>query len=226
MKHIKKGVFIILFIIAGLSSIAQVNNKNIIGKYCREVKHRCFPSRYIDILADSTFFYWIGEPEGVITTGTWYLSGNKLILNSHRQPVFNNNDFKLIEMQATSDSQTTIHLKNEYNEPIPSAVCIVTRNGETIESLSDYNGNVTYNFAPLEKIEISFPGLKTVYFKNENLSHNNYVFILKEQHNYYQYFTNEVLIVKGKRLYCEKTKKVRRKYSLYKIKNYYKKMNE
>jgi len=224
MNLVKNGIFIILLILADLSLIAQVIDKSIVGKYCREVKHWCFPSRYIDIFADSTFFYWIGEPEGFITTGTWYLSGNKLILNSHRQPVFNNNDFKLIEMQATSDSQTTIHLKNESDELIPNAVCIVTRNGETIENLSDYHGNVTYNFAPLEKIEISFPGLKTVYFKNENLSHNNYVFILKDQHSYYQYFTNEVLIVKGKRLYCEKTKKVRRKYSLFKIKNYYKKM--
>jgi hypothetical protein len=151
---------------------------------------------------------------------------NKLILNSERQPEFKNDDYLVEEIPAISDTQTTIHIKNEFDEPIPFAECVVTRRGESIESMSDLDGNITFNFTPIEQLEIIFPGLKPVHFINRNSSTNNYIFILKEQDDYYQHFTNEIFIIKGKRLYCEKTKKPRKKNTLYKIKNYYKKLNE
>lgn len=226
MIYNKKGIFIILLILADLSLMAQINNNNIIGKYCRAAKHGCIPSRYMEIFPDSVFFYWGGQPGGVISKGSWYISDNKLILNSEIQPEFKNDDYLVEEIPAISDTQTTIHIKNEFDEPIPFAECVVTRNGESIESMSDLDGNITFNFTPLKQIEIVFPGLKPVHFINRNSSPNNYIFILKEQDDYYQHFTNEIFIIKGKRLYCEKTKKPRKKNTLYKIKNYYKKLNE
>jgi hypothetical protein len=86
MIYTKKGIFIILLILADLSLMAQINNKAIIGKYCRAVKHGCISSRYIEIFPDSVFFYWGGQLGGDISKGNWYISDNNLTFASSFYP--------------------------------------------------------------------------------------------------------------------------------------------
>ncbi len=225
MKNIEFKVIIIILILTDFSLIAQESN-NIVGKYCREVKHCCIPSFYIEIFPDSTFNYWTGRNGKIEAKGYWRLEKNELILNSEKQPEYKNDDYIIQKILATSDTQTLIHVNDEFGDPAPWVKCVGYFNGKPIQKFTNLYGNLAFDFNPLEKIEITFPGYKTAFFENKNLSRNDYIFTLKEEDDFYPYFTNETLIVKRNRLYYEKTKKTRKKYTIAKIKNYYEKLKE
>ena len=225
MKNIELKIIIIILILTDFSLIAQKSN-DIVGKYCREVKHCCIPSLYIEIFPDSTFNYWTGENGKIKAQGYWRLEKNELILNSEKQPEYKNDDYIIQKIQATSDTQTLIHVNDEFGNPAPLVKCVGYFNGKPIKGITDFDGKLAFDFNPLEKIEITFPGYKKAFFENENLSRNDYIFTLKEEDDFYPYFTNETLVVKRNRLYCEKTKKTRKKYTIAKIKNYYEKLKE
>jgi hypothetical protein len=154
------------------------------------------------------------------------IKGNKLVLNSERQPKYRNDDYLITKILAKSDTQTMIFIQSKYDEPLPFIKCVSMRNGTAIESMSDLEGKVKFNFQPIESIEISFPGFKTAHFTNKDASHHDYIITLKDQDDYYRYFTNEELTIKRKRLYCDKTKRTKKKYTIYRISNFYEKMDE
>lgn len=205
---------------------AQTSISKLSGVYCRKVKHYCLPSDYIQILPDSTFFYWTGGRDGALThKGNWKLNGNILVLNSDLQPDFKTDDYRVSRLQAVSDSATTILITTESGQPLPGAHCIAWQNEETFECFTDLNGGVSFQLKCPDKLMVSFPGFKTALFENNHTQHHDFVFVLKEQYVDWQCFTNKELLVKGKRLYCTKPDRVKRKHSLFRIKNYYKKIN-
>lgn len=225
-EFMKRNLITALLFVAALLSNAQTDKSNLYGVYCREVKHCCISSDYIQILPDSTFFYWTGESNAALThKGNWKLNGNILILNSDLQPDFKTDDYRVSQLQAVSDSATTILITNESGQPLPGARCIAWLNEETFESFTNLNGEVSFQLKCPDKLMISFPGFKTALFENNRTQHHDFVFALKEQYINWQCFTNKELIVKGKRLYCTKPDRVKRKHSLFRVKKFYKKIN-
>lgn len=208
MRQIHYILITVLLIFPDLTLNAQTENIDIIGKYNR-TGSLGFSAR-IELKPDSSFVYnWSIGLMGGITKGYWHLNNKNLILNSELQPNIHKTDFLLEEMNKTSSQKITIQVKTKSGESLPFATCTGYLNEQIFEGSTDMDGKISFDIESIERIEISFVGFKLVSFMNLDKSINDFVFVLEEESDYYEYFTNEKWRVKKGRLYDYKIKKDR-----------------
>jgi len=207
MKIIQSIIITVLIVFSGYKLKSQVEN-DIIGKYQR-TGSLGFKAN-IELLPDSTFVYkwYIGMMRGE-TIGTWRMEGNKVTLNSNRQPSDKKPDYTYISTFDSLRPISTIKVQTEEGINVPTASCIVYSNGEKFESTTDSLGTAIFSVYPVEIIRILFIGFKPIDFRNDNLSNNRFTFLVQVVEDSYHYFTNEKWKLKKGRLYDKSIKKDR-----------------
>ena len=172
----------------------------------------------IELKKDGVFEYnWVTGLINGTTIGTWTLEGRKIKLNSEFQPDTNlNQDFEIISTEKSDTGLLTLKVLDSNGSPVYFARCFLEHNNKVIESsTTDLNGFAKLNKLDSDSLKIQFIGYKTVKIKyDKTVSH--YEIKMKEIHDYYEYFTDKVLIYKNKRLYDKTIKK-----NKYVRKNYY-----
>ena len=157
----------------------------------------------IELKKDGVFEYnWVTGLINGTTIGTWTVEGKKIKLNSDLQPDTDlNKDFEIIRIEKRDTSLLTLKVLDSNDNPVYFANCFLEHNNKVIKSSStDLNGFTKLNKIDSDSLTIQFVGYKTVKIKyDKTVSH--YEIKMKEINDYYEYFTDKVLIFKNDRLY-------------------------
>jgi len=173
----------------------------------------------ITLNKDNTFIYhWQTGLINGTTNGNWKLKGNTLILNSEKQP-FKEEDFSIKERNKTSDNHFEVKVIDEEEKyELIFATCILEKDTNLIiEKSTDINGNCILPFVENpDKLKFSYVGYKEVEISTKELTTNSFILEMKEENNYYEYFTNREWKVRKGKIYDPKIRKGK-----YVKKNYY-----
>jgi hypothetical protein len=157
----------------------------------------------IELKKDGVFEYnWVTGLINGTTIGTWTLEGRKIKLNSEFQPDSDlNKDFEIIWTEKSDTDLLTLKVLDSNGSPVCFASCFLEHNNKVIESsTTDLNGFAKLNKIDSDSLVIRYIGYKTVKIKyDKTVTH--YEIKMKEINNYYEYFTEKVLIFKNDRLY-------------------------
>ncbi|MEI7727584.1 MAG: hypothetical protein WCK09_20925, partial [Bacteroidota bacterium] len=156
----------------------------------------------IQLKADSTFIYgWQQGLMGGQTKGFWRIEGNKIILNSDKQPGDKSKGNNVEVMNQCTSSNTVIKVRDEDGMSMPFAMCTVVAGNHSYSSVTDSIGIATFQARSVRKISISYVGYKTISFTSREKSNNWFVFTMQMVDEPYKYFTNVKWTVKGNKLY-------------------------
>jgi len=220
VENISKWLILIILFF-GCKSV-KIEKKKIVGEY--QYRGIYGVGSNITIRKDNTFTYeWQTGLIGGTTNGHWELRGNKLILNSDKQPK-KEKDFIIIERDRTDNSQFEIKVIDEKDKSeLIGAYCMLVSDTTLIKGkTADINGNCNLSFdGKANKLQISFTGYRLVDIQTKNLYSNSVIVEMKEELDYYEYFTNREWSVKRQRIYDPEKKK-----SKYVKKNYYEKIKK
>lgn len=186
-----------LLILMSCSTTKNLTENKLIGTYHWKGIYGVGAS--IELKKDGVFEYnWVTGLINGTSIGTWTVEGRKLILNSDLQP---DTDFEIIRVEQRDTSLLTLKVLDSNDIPLYHANCFLEHNDKVIESSStDLNGFAELNKVDSDSLTIQFIGYKTVKVKyDKTVSH--YEIKMKEINDYYEYFTDKVLIFKNNRLY-------------------------
>ncbi len=219
---IKYLILIILIILFFSCKSIKIEKEEIIGKH---QYHGIYGvASNITLKEDNTFTYhWQTGLIGGTTNGNWELNGNKLILNSDKQPV-KEEDFKIRERDETNLNQFEIKIIDEKEKyELVAVSCLLMNDTTFIKGKStDVNGNCILPFDEISnKLQISYLGYRPVEIPINQLTSNSFIIEIKEERDYYRYFTNREWKVKRGRIYDPEIRKDK-----YVKKNYYERVKK
>ena len=197
-----------IFLILGCSSSKKVSDSDIVGKYSYKGIYGIGST--IDFNEDKTFIYkWVEGLIGGSTKGTWSVSGKKIILNSDRKK----SDvikFKILENSENNLGFYELKFLDENKDILPKVICLFMKESDEIKELdANFDGELRVSKnEDFQKVRFIFLGFHEFEIKKEDLKGNvTLMMIQKESH--YQYFENEVMILKGDKIYTDLIKKTR-----------------
>jgi antitoxin component YwqK of YwqJK toxin-antitoxin module len=162
----------------------------------------------IQLSTDSTFIYnWQQGLLGGQTKGFWRINGDKIILNSEKQPNGGSMVNNVEVMNQYTSPNTAIKISDENGTPMAFANCTVIAGHHSYYSVTDSNGIAIFQVRSVRKISISYVGYKTISYTSNETSNNWFVFTMHKDDEPYHYFTNVHWTVKSGRLYDYSIKK-------------------
>ena len=198
-----------LFLILGCSSSEQLNDSAVVGKYSYKAAGYGIGST-VEFKKDKTFTYtWVTGLINGTTEGTWSISGKKIILNSERKK----SDvikFKILDNSDNNYDFYNFKFLDENKDILPKVICLLLNESDKIKSVdANFDGELQLSKAEdFQKLRFIFLGFHEFEIKKEDLKGNvTLMMIQKETH--YQYFENEVMILKGDKIYTDLIKKTR-----------------
>jgi hypothetical protein len=217
-----KSKFLILIILFFSCKSVKVEKEEVLGKY---QYHGIYGvASNIELNKDNTFIYnWQTGLIWGTTKGNWRLTGNKLILNSDKQPV-EEKDFIIRERNQTSENQFEIQVIDEKDKYELVAVSCLLMNDTTLinGTSTDVNGNCVLPFDEnSNKLKFSYVGYRPVEIPISEIKSNSFIIEIKEEQDYYRYFTNREWKIRSGKIYDPEIKKSR-----YVKKNYYERIKK
>lgn len=198
-----------LFLILGCSSSEQLNDSSFVGKYSYEAAGYGV-GLTIEFKEDKTFTYtWVTGLINGTTEGTWSVSGKKIILNSDRKRL-DTLKFRILENSGNNSDFYSFKFLDENKDILPKVICLLLNESDKIKSVdANFDGELQLSKAEdFQKLRFIFLGFHEFEIKKEDLKGNvTLMMIQKESH--YQYFENEVMILKGDKIYTDLIKKTR-----------------
>lgn len=197
-----------LFLLLGCSSTKQFNDSVVFGKY--SYKGIYGVGSTIEFKDDKTFTYaWVTGLLNGTTEGTWSVSGKKIILNSDRKK----SDvikFKILENLENNLGFYKLKFLDENKAILPKIICLfIKESGEKKELDADFDGELQVpKNEDFQKLRFIFLGFHEFEIKKEDLK-GNVTLMMIQKESYYQYFENEVMILKGDKIYTDLIKKTR-----------------
>ncbi|MDX9705821.1 MAG: hypothetical protein RBT46_08970 [Weeksellaceae bacterium] len=191
-----------LFLILGCSSSKEVSDSDIVGKY--SYKGIYGVSSGIEFKEDKTFTYtWVTGLLNGTTEGTWSVSGKKIILNSDRKK----SDvikFKILESFDNNSAFYKLKFLDENKDILPNVNCILLKDNYEIKGLeANFDGELQISKnEDFQKIKFLFTGFQEFEINKEDLK-GNATLMMMQKETYYQYFENEVMILKGDKIYTD-----------------------
>lgn len=217
-----KSKFLILIILFFSCKSVKIEKAEVVGKY----QYHGFygVASNIELKEDNTFIYnWQTGLIWGATEGNWRLIGNKLILNSDKQPV-EEEDFVVKERNRINGNQFEIQvIEEEGKYELIAASCILMNDTTLLNGISaNDNGNCVLPFDKrANKLKISYVGFRPVEIPISMLKSNSLIIEMKEENDYFEYFTNREWMIRNGRIYDPEIKK-----SKYAKKNYYKRIKK
>ena len=207
MEYEKKHTKILILMIISFISIncSTYNIDSLCGKYVTKGGFEW--GSFIKLNKDSTFLYTRFVSGSINETkGKWYSSGNKLVLNSEKQPQKDTTpNFYLVEKQKNERKLITIDLIDNTKEPIVGASAIMFAKTDIIEkTFSDIEGRIVFFKQPFDSIKIQYFVFKNILIHDVE---DNYfkIMTVEKQEIGYQFFTDEKWTIKRRKL-IDKTK--------------------
>ncbi|WP_075590029.1 hypothetical protein [Labilibacter marinus] len=205
----KTTFYILVFSILFSCSITKdLKTENIFGKYKWYGVYGVLST--IELNEDLTFDYnWHAGLMFGTTKGTWKIEGNKIILNSERQPSVDRiYDYETIEAKRKEFDSISIKVVCPENTNLHYAVCTLKDDSLTlVEAFTDFQGETKLpNLNQADSLIIKFIGFKTIRHKMDGLV-SSYMFKMKEEYDSYEYFTNECWTYKREQLFDPSIKK-------------------
>ena len=204
-----------LFLILGCSTSKQLNDSDVVGRYSYEATGYGVGST-VEFNEDKTFIYtWVTGLLKGTTEGTWSFSDNKIVLNSNRKKS-EVVKFRILENSDNNSNFFSFKFLDENKNIVPNVNCILLKdNNETKGFEANFDGKLQLSKAEdFQKIKFSFIGFHDFEIKKEDLKENvTLMMIQKDTH--YQYFENEVMILKGDKIHTDlfqKSKHVKNNY--------------
>ena len=198
-----------LFLILGCSSSMQLNDSAVVGKYSYKAAGYGVGST-VEFKEDKTFTYtWVTGLINGTTEGTWSVSGKKIILNSDRKRL-DTLKFRILENSGNNSDFYSFKFLDENKDILPKVICLLLNESDKIKSVdANFDGELQLSKAEdFQKLRFIFLGFHEFEIKKEDLKGNvTLMMIQKESH--YQYFENEVMILKGDKIYTDLIKKTR-----------------
>ena len=198
-----------LFLIIGCSSSMQLNDSAVVGKYSYKAAGYGVGST-VEFKEDKTFTYtWVTGLINGTTEGTWSVSGKKIILNSDRKRL-DTLKFRILENSGNNSDFYSFKFLDENKDILPKVICLLLNESDKIKSVdANFDGELQLSKAEdFQKLRFIFLGFHEFEIKKEDLKGNvTLMMIQKESH--YQYFENEVMILKGDKIYTDLIKKTR-----------------
>ena len=198
-----------LCLILGCSSSKQLNFSKVVGKYSYIASGYGIGST-IEFKEDKTFIYnWVTGLLSGTTEGTWFVSGKKIILNSDRKK----SDvikFKILENSDNNSDFFSFKFLDENKNIVPNVNCILLKdNNETKGFEANFDGELQISKKEdFQKIKFLFTGFQEFEINKEDLKGNATLMMIQKE-TYYQYFDNEIMILKGGKIYSDLIKKTR-----------------
>lgn len=217
-----KSQFLILIILFFNCKSVQIEKSGVVGKY---QYHGIYGiSSNLELKEDNTFIYkWQTGLIGGTTKGNWRLIGKKLILNSDKQPA-EEEDFIIREKNPTSKNQFEIQVIDEKEKyELIAASCLLMNDTTFVNGKStDVNGNCILPFNKnSNKLKFSYVGYRPVEIPISQIKSNSFISEMKEEQDYYRYFTNSEWIIRSGKIYDPEIEKSR-----YVKKNYYERIKK
>ncbi len=196
-----------LFLILGCSSSKQVNDSDIVGKYSYKASGYGIGSR-IEFNEDKTFIYtWVTGLLKGTTEGTWSISGKKIVLNSElkKSDVIK---FKILDNSDNKSDFYSFKFLDENKDILPKVICLLLNESDKIKSVdANFDGELQLLKAEdFQKLRFIFLGFHEFEIKKEDLK-GNVTLMMFQKETYYQYFDNEIMILKGDKIYTDLIKK-------------------
>lgn len=195
-----------LFLIFGCSSSKKVNDSDIVGKYSYKGVYGVGST--IEFKESRTFIYtWVTGLLNGTTEGTWYISGKKIILNSERKK----SDvvkYKILENSDNNSDFFSFQFLDENKNSVPNVNCILLKdNNETKGFEANFDGELQISKKEdFQKIKFLFTGFQEFEINKEDLKGDATLMMIQKE-TYYQYFDNEIIILKGDKIYTDLIKK-------------------
>ena len=198
-----------LFLNLGCSTSKQLNDSDVVGRYSYEVKGYGVGST-VEFNEDKTFIYtWVTGLLKGTTEGTWSFSDNKIVLNSNRKKS-EVVKFRILENSDNNSDFFSFKFLDENKDILPKVICLLLNESDKIKSIdANFDGELQLSKdEDFQKLRFIFLGFHEFEIKKEDLNENvTLMMIQKESH--YQYFENEVMILKGDKIYTDLIKKTR-----------------
>jgi hypothetical protein len=198
-----------LFLILSCSSSKQVNDSDIIGKYSYKASGYGIGST-IEFKEDKTFTYtWVTGLLNGTTEGTWSVLGKKIILNSDRKKS-DSIKFRILENSDNNSDVYSFKFLDENENIVPNVNCILLKDNYEIKGLeANFDGELQISKNhDFQKIKFLFTGFQEFEINKEDLK-GNATLMMTQKETYYQYFDNEIMILKGGKIYSDLIKKTR-----------------
>ena len=199
-----------LFLILGCSSSEQLNDSSFVGKYSYEAAGYGV-GLTIEFKEDKTFTYtWVTGLLNGTTEGTWSVSVKKIILNSDRKK----SDvvkFKILENLDNNSNFFSFQFLDENKNSVPNVNCILLKdNNETKGFEANFDGELQISKKEdFQKIKFLFTGFQEFEINKKDLKGNATLMMIQKE-TYYQYFDNEIMMLKGDKIYTDLIKKSKR----------------
>ena len=197
-----------LFLIFGCSSSKKVNDSDIVGKYSYKGVYGVGST--IEFKESRTFIYtWVTGLLNGTTEGTWSVSGKKIILNSDRKKS-DSIKFRILENSDNNSDVYNFKFLDENENIVPNVNCILLKdNNETKGFEANFDGELQISKKEdFQKIKFLFTGFQEFEINKEDLKGNATLMMIQKE-TYYQYFDNEIMILKGGKIYSDLIKKTR-----------------
>jgi len=198
-----------LFLNLGCSTSKQLNDPDFVGRYSYEAKGYGVGST-VEFNEDKTFIYtWVTGLLKGTTEGTWSFSDNKIVLNSNRKKS-EVVKFRILENSDNNSDFFSFKFLDENKDILPKVICLLLNESDKIKSIdANFDGELQLSKdEDFQKLRFIFLGFHEFEIKKEDLNENvTLMMIQKESH--YQYFENEVMILKGDKIYTDLIKKTR-----------------
>jgi hypothetical protein len=198
-----------LFLILSCSSSKQVNDSDIIGKYSYKASGYGIGST-IEFKEDKTFTYtWVTGLLNGTTEGTWSVLGKKIILNSDRKKS-DSIKFRILENSDNNSDVYSFKFLDENENIVPNVNCILLKDNYEIKGLeANFDGELQISKNhDFQKIKFLFTGFQEFEINKEDLK-GNATLMMTQIEKYYHYFDNEIMILKGGKIYSDLIKKTR-----------------
>lgn len=198
-----------LFLILGCSTSKQLNDSDVVGRYSYEATGYGVGST-VEFNEDKTFIYtWVTGLLKGTTEGTWSFSDNKIVLNSNRKES-EDVKFKILENSDNNSDFFSFKSLDENKNIVPNVNCILLKdNNETKGFEANFDGELQISKKEdFQKIKFLFTGFQEFEIKKEDLKGNMTLMMIQKE-TYYLYFENEVMILKGDKIYTDLIKKTR-----------------
>ena len=197
------------FLILGCSTSKQLNDSDVVGKYSYKATGYGV-GLTIEFKEDKTFIYdWEVGLVGGTTEGTWSISGNKIFLNSNRKES-ELIKYRILENSDNNSDFFSFKFLDENKNIVPNINCILLKdNNETKGFEANFDGELQISKKEdFQKIKFLFIEFHEFEINKEDLK-GNVTLMMIQKEMYYQYFENEIMILKGDKIYTDLIKKTR-----------------
>jgi hypothetical protein len=187
-----------IFTLIFISSCNNYTYKSIAGEY--QAKGGFESHTSINFFIDSTFIYdyqaglLMGKSEG-----TWLLYGNKIILNSNKQP--DKDSIIVIEKFVEGQKNIEISVADKNNVPIAAAVIILNNDTMNIK-ICDNDGKVKIEEdTKIDNLQIMYFGENYHYITNNEVFNKLIINVTFDpKYQTYRFFTNETWEIRNRNL--------------------------